>query len=104
MMAGSTAAVPRRESTLIGKVTDIPLVIEGKRDPGGSTANCGSTIRWNAPEASTDLGSTGPKACYYLDFRHNDAMNILFCDGGVRPVSFTQAKSKYTTKNLWEGR
>jgi len=104
MMATTTATQPRRESTFVGNVTEIPLVVEGKKDPGGTTANCPSNIRWNAPEASTDLNSAGPGSCYYLDFRHTDAMNIAFVDGSVRLISFAQAKSKFTTKALYEGR
>jgi prepilin-type N-terminal cleavage/methylation domain-containing protein/prepilin-type processing-associated H-X9-DG protein len=104
MMATTTATIPRKQSDVAGQITEVPLIVEGKKDPGGTTANCGSTIRWNAPEASTDLASAGPAACSYLDFRHGDAMNITFCDGSVRQMSFAQAKAKYTTKALWEGR
>ncbi len=106
---GLTSSQPRKEATVGTNPSETPLVVEGKRNPSSTSANARSNTGWNAPYASTDLGSAGPSACYYLDFRHKDSMNISFFDGSVRPVSFTQAKANFPTtdpkgKSLWEGR
>ncbi len=106
---GLTAMQPRKEATVGTNPSETPLVVESKKNPSSSSANARSNLGWGAPYASTDLSSAGPSACYYLDFRHKDSMNILFFDGSVRPVSFTQAKSAFPVtgtkgKSLWEGR
>ena len=97
-----TPSQPRTESSIASNPTETPLVVEAKKNPGTSTANSRSNLAWSAPYASTDLASGGPSACYYLDFRHVQSMNVAFCDGSVRNVSFTYAKTTYT-KSLWEG-
>ncbi len=100
---GLTASQPRKDATIGTNPTETPLVVEAKEDPAATTANARSNTPWNPPFASSDLNSAGPGACNYLDFRHNDAMNIAFFDGSVRLVSFAQAKAKFT-QSLWEGR
>jgi prepilin-type processing-associated H-X9-DG protein len=99
---GLTAAQPRKDATIGTNPSETPLVVEAKEDPAGTSANARSNVPWNAPFASTDLAKPGASACEYLDFRHNDVMNIAFFDGSVRPVSF--AKAKLFTQCLWEGR
>lgn len=98
-----TASQPRTESSIAGNPTETPLVVEAKKNPGASTANSRSNLAWTAPYASTDLAEGEPSACHYLDFRHSKSMNIAFCDGSVRNVTFVQAKTTIT-KYLWEGR
>jgi prepilin-type N-terminal cleavage/methylation domain-containing protein/prepilin-type processing-associated H-X9-DG protein len=98
-----TAAQPRTESSIASNPTETPLVVEGKKNPGTTTANSRSNLAWSAPYASTDLAEVDPSVCHYMDFRHSKSMNIAFCDGSVRSVSFTSAKATYT-KTLWEGR
>jgi prepilin-type processing-associated H-X9-DG protein len=98
-----TATQPRKVAQVCTNPSATPLIIEGKRDPAGTTASCQSNTRWAAPEASTDLSKTNPASCFYLDFRHNSAMNIAFFDGSVRLVPFGQATNQFT-KSLWEGR
>jgi prepilin-type processing-associated H-X9-DG protein len=100
---GLTAAQPRRASQVYTAPAQTPLIIEGKKDPAGTTANARSNCPWIVPFASVDLASPGPSYCFYLDFRHNDAMNIAFFDGSVRLVTFAQATNQFT-KSLWEGR
>jgi prepilin-type processing-associated H-X9-DG protein len=101
--SGLTATQPRKVSQLCTNASETPLVIEGKQDPGSLVASCRSNTPWNAPYASTDLAKTNPALCFYLDFRHNSAMNIAFFDGSVRLVAFAQATNQFT-KSLWEGR
>ena len=96
-----TGRQPRKITTVDTAPAETPLVIEGKKDFSGSTPNARSTYPWN-PYAQSDLSQTTSSACLYLDFRHNDAMNIAYVDGSVRLVTFTQAKQ--FTKSLWEGR
>jgi prepilin-type N-terminal cleavage/methylation domain-containing protein/prepilin-type processing-associated H-X9-DG protein len=96
-----TAQEPRKQSTILTPIAETPLIVEGKRQSGENSSR--SNFPWTAPYASTDLSSGGPGACFYLDFRHNDGMNILYCDGSVRITSFAQAKAKFT-KSIWEGR
>jgi prepilin-type N-terminal cleavage/methylation domain-containing protein/prepilin-type processing-associated H-X9-DG protein len=100
---GLTASLPRKESEVTTNPSETPLVVEGKKDPGGTppVTSTQSNWPWNN-YASIDLPSGGPAACHYLDFRHVGAMNIAFFDGSVRVVSFAQAKQ--FTKSLWEGR
>jgi prepilin-type N-terminal cleavage/methylation domain-containing protein/prepilin-type processing-associated H-X9-DG protein len=101
---GLTASQPRKQGAVCTNPTETPLIVEGKQDTSKTAnPNCQSNYKWGAPEASTDLGSTGPESCYYLDFRHGGGMNIAYFDGSVRYVSFAQAKAKIT-KSLWEGR
>jgi prepilin-type processing-associated H-X9-DG protein len=104
-----TATQPRRQSQVYTDPKETPLIIEGKSDPAGTGLSCKSNTRWTVPEASTDLAQTNPAACFYLDFRHNGAMNIAYFDGSVRLVTFSQAKQAFpvagtTGKSLWEGR
>ena len=101
---GLTATEPRRQTSVTTNPTETPVIVEGKKDPSGSTANCRSNTPWKAPYAPTDLASAGPDSCYYLDFRHLGAgvMNIAFFDGSVRSMTFAQAKAT-CTKSLWEG-
>lgn len=94
---------PRKDSSILTNPTETPLVVEGKKNPQASTANSLSNLGWAAPQASTDLGVSDPSGCFYLDFRHTKSMNIAFCDGSVRNVTFDRAKTTFT-KSLWEGR
>jgi prepilin-type N-terminal cleavage/methylation domain-containing protein/prepilin-type processing-associated H-X9-DG protein len=107
---GLTAKIPRKEASLCTNPSDTPMVVEGKRDLGCATPPCTSSqsnCPWKnssgAYSASPDLALAGSSGCKYLDFLHNDAMNIAFLDGSVRSVSFSQAKAKFT-QSLWEGR
>jgi prepilin-type N-terminal cleavage/methylation domain-containing protein/prepilin-type processing-associated H-X9-DG protein len=107
---GLTSSMPRKESALCTNPTDTPLVIEGKRDLGCSSPPCQaaqSNCPWKnssgAYSAQPDLALAGSAGCKYLNFLHNDAMNIAFLDGSVRAVSFAQAKAMFT-QSLWEGR
>jgi prepilin-type processing-associated H-X9-DG protein len=107
ILPGSTVALtatqPRKVTQVYTSPSETPLVVEGKRDPAGIIAACRSNTPWNVPYASLDLSVTNSSLCYYLDFRHNDAMNIAFFDGSVRLVTFAQATNQFT-KTLWEGR
>ena len=103
-----TATQSRKESSVVTNPSETPLVVEGKLE-NATSPNTRSNYPWTAPYASTDLASSGPAACFHLDFRHGDAMNIAFFDGSVRYVSFLQAKQSFPTtgtkgKSLWEGR
>jgi prepilin-type N-terminal cleavage/methylation domain-containing protein/prepilin-type processing-associated H-X9-DG protein len=107
---GLTAKIPRKEASLCTNPSETPLVVEGKRDLGCTTPPC-TSAQSNCPwknsagaySASPDLALVGSSGCKYLDFLHNDAMNIAFLDGSVRATSFAQAKAKFT-QSLWEGR
>jgi prepilin-type N-terminal cleavage/methylation domain-containing protein/prepilin-type processing-associated H-X9-DG protein len=100
-----SAKFPRKRSSIVTKPEETPLVIEGKKDPEGTTAN--SQSNYNYTSAQHDFRATDTSSCFYLDFRHNNAMNILYCDGSVRSVTFTQAKQWYWAnpdgKSLWNG-
>ena len=92
----------RREATVATKPTETWLVVEGVQVGGssGKGENCSSDVTWN--EVKTDLAKS-PRTTTRLDFRHAEAMDVLFFDGHVQAVSFTQAKSKIT-ECLWDGR
>ena len=97
-----SAKYPRKRSSISTRPDETPLVIEGKRGPSSTTGNSQSNYNWNS-YADRDLNrqTGGVDGCAYLDFRHSAMMNILYCDGSVRPVTFLQAKQ--FTKSLWEG-
>jgi prepilin-type N-terminal cleavage/methylation domain-containing protein/prepilin-type processing-associated H-X9-DG protein len=99
-----TASQARKDTSIASNPTETPLIVEAKMEPGNSSANARSNLAWTAPYASTDLAnSSGASGCVRLDFRHVKSMNIAFCDGSVRNVTFDRAKATYT-KSLWEGR
>jgi prepilin-type N-terminal cleavage/methylation domain-containing protein/prepilin-type processing-associated H-X9-DG protein len=93
---------PRKEATVTTQPTETPLVFEGVQVPGsgGLGQNCSTDAKWK--EASADLNAS-PSTATRLDFRHTDAMNIAFFDGHVLPMTFAQAKIKFT-QSLWEGK
>ena len=92
----------RREATVSTKPTETWLVVEGVQVSGSSLKgeNCSSDVTWS--EVKADLAKS-PRAATRLDFRHSEAMNVLFFDGHVQAVPFTQAKSK-VTECFWDGR
>ncbi len=95
-----TPTLPRRESTVVTPPTETPLVIEGKKKPGGTTANSLSNLPWS--KANIDFNSGGSDSTSYMDFRHSTAMNVLYFDGSVRNISFSQAKALFT-QTIWNG-
>jgi prepilin-type N-terminal cleavage/methylation domain-containing protein/prepilin-type processing-associated H-X9-DG protein len=108
-----TSQQPRLEAADTTNPSETPLVIEGKQDPGApGSASCQSNTPWKSSSGTAtkdDLASGGPAACSWLDFRHlADSMNILYVDGSVRNVTFTQAKAAFPPpsagQSLWEGR
>jgi prepilin-type N-terminal cleavage/methylation domain-containing protein/prepilin-type processing-associated H-X9-DG protein len=110
---GLTSQQPRLEAGVTTNPSETPLVIEGKQDPGApGSASCQSNTPWKSSSgtaAKDDLASGGPAASSWLDFRHlADSMNILYVDGSVRNVTFTQAKAAFPPpsagQSLWEGR
>jgi prepilin-type N-terminal cleavage/methylation domain-containing protein/prepilin-type processing-associated H-X9-DG protein len=108
---GLTAGQPRKENQVHTNPSETPLVVEAKGNPQSEIpASARSNLQWGAPYTRTDLESTGPAACFYLDFRHigDDSMNVLFVDGSVRPLTFAQMKQKFPPPTagqpLWEGR
>ncbi len=105
---GLTSSQPRKEIEVTTNPSETPLVIEAKKntDPTAG-ANCESNTPWTG-KAAADLGFQSPATCNFLDFRHINAMNVLYVDGSVRALTWEQAKAGFPTptggKSLWEGR
>jgi prepilin-type N-terminal cleavage/methylation domain-containing protein/prepilin-type processing-associated H-X9-DG protein len=109
---GLTTMQPRKEVQVTTNPTETPLVVEGKRNASGATADCQSNFPWSGSaqfSAKSDLMLGNPDACQALDFRHaGSSMNILYFDGSVRPLTYAQAQAAYPIsaagQSLWEGR
>ena len=107
--SGLTATLPRKASPM-RQSTDTLLVVEAKQQnktAGSSDVNsCQSNGQGWSKYAKVDLGSDkNPAGCTFLDFRHSSlsAMDVLYGDYHVGPVSFTQAQQTWT-QTLWENR
>jgi len=103
--SGLTSKEPRLETQVTTNPSETPLVVEGKRDQNGSTADCQSNFTWAGTRAfcaGCDLTSGSPSSCQALDFRHsNNSMNMAYFDGSVRNVTWEQAIQ--LTQTLWNG-
>ncbi len=103
--SGLTSSEPRKDIEITTNPSETPLIVEGKRNITGSTADCQSNFPWSGTRqfcASCDLTSGGPSSCDALDFRHsNNSIDILYVDGSVRNVTWEQATQ--LTQTLWNG-
>jgi len=90
---------PRKETEIRTNPSETPLVVEGKQDPSKMESTF-STIKWSAAKADLAAGKS-PANTGSLDFRHKDAMGVLFADGSARSVTFSQARQ--ITQCLWQG-
>lgn len=109
--SGLTAGQPRKETQITTNPSETPLVVEGKRNLSGATADCQSNFPWTGSaefSAKSDLALGNPASCQALDFRHsNNSMNILYFDGSVRSVTYAQAQAAFPQsaagQTLWDG-
>ncbi len=90
----------RRVSSLSSAATTI-LVGEGKLAAGATSGACNSSVSWAM--ANTDVKKTQPSQTINLDFRHSEKMNVLYADGHVGNVPFSQ-RATGITQTTWEGR
>jgi prepilin-type N-terminal cleavage/methylation domain-containing protein len=97
---GLTSTKSRKNDTM--KVpTESLLVIEGKKEDLATTTRwCRSNYPWKAPYASTDLAMTSADATVNLDFRHDQAMTVLYGDNSVRVIKFNYATTSRGTTNI----
>ena len=108
--SGLTATQPRKSVPML-QSADTLLVVEGRQQstlPTSTTVNSSySNTSWDGSQpAQPDLQNTdgspkvgsSPAACTKLDFRHSSlsAMDVLYSDYHVGPVSFIQAQQTWT--------
>jgi prepilin-type N-terminal cleavage/methylation domain-containing protein/prepilin-type processing-associated H-X9-DG protein len=99
---GLTSSQPRKEIEVTTNPSETPLVVEGKRNTAGATADCLSNDNWTTAKADLTSATASPDACKNLDFRHTKSMNIAYFDGSVRNTTWESAV--LFTQSLWEGR
>jgi len=101
--SGGLTTTLRRRSLARGNLTEIPLVVEGKRDETEALGKwCQSNIRWS-PEAQQDFLKTDTATTIFLDFRHggSDVMNIMYSDYSVRAAKWANIRTSMT-QLLWD--
>lgn len=96
---GSASSGPARLFVNLDNLNQTILVSEGKQN--GTEASCTSSLNWTA--VNTDLGKSSPAATENLDFRHSDSINILYADGHVSAVPFSERQTSIT-RPRWESR
>lgn len=99
---GLTTAI-QRKALPKGNLTEIPLVVEGKRDETDALSKWSqSGIRWTG-EAQPDFAKTSTGDTRFLDFRHGSAsvMNILYSDYSVRSAQWQKLRTDMT-QTLWD--
>ena len=95
-----TATVPRKAIFKYNPVETL-LVVEGKKeDTAPATRWCRSNYPWKS-YAQPDLALPNPASTVNLDFRHDDKMDVIWGDYGVRAVSFKYAQANVTNAN-WD--
>jgi prepilin-type N-terminal cleavage/methylation domain-containing protein len=106
---GLTATKSRKATPLL-EPTDTLLVVEGRQQTTIPTApdvnSSFSNIQWSKVNPTGgDLGKANPLSCTSLDFRHSSlsAMDILYGDYHVSPVTFSEAQHTWTQTH-WENR
>jgi prepilin-type N-terminal cleavage/methylation domain-containing protein/prepilin-type processing-associated H-X9-DG protein len=95
--ASGPPGVSRRLSVLEYPTKTI-LVGEGKSNAG--TNACQSNVNWG--QCAADLAASAPTGTTYLDFRHQDKMNVAYADGHIAPIKFSDRAT--ISKPVWEGR
>jgi len=95
---GVAGTGPGRKMSVLEYPSKTVLVAEGKAYQGGNA--CLSNVRWDF--ASTDLGKQTPSQTTYLDFRHDNSMNVIYGDGHAGTLPFTLRSS--IVRANWEGR
>jgi type II secretory pathway pseudopilin PulG len=102
--SGGLTVALQRKASLKGRVTDTPLVIEGKIDLSERADSkwCQSGVRWTG-EAQVDFTKTDTQSTRFLDFRHGSesTMNILFADYSVRAEQWNNLRTRMT-QVLWD--
>ena len=99
---GLTSGQPRKETEVTTNPSETPLIVEGKRNTAGATADCLSNDSWTTAKADLTSATASPNACKNLDFRHTKSMTIAYFDGSVRNTTWESAV--LFTQSLWEGR
>jgi hypothetical protein len=106
---GLTATVPRKAGRM-NNPTEIPLIVEGKRDtskdPGNPSKACRSNYPWKTSSVNYGAELTtanNTSELLHLDFRHGskDSMEVLYADYSVRALKFQVAKTSLTQTN-WD--
>jgi prepilin-type N-terminal cleavage/methylation domain-containing protein len=97
--SGLTAKILRKSSPIIVP-TETLLVVEAKQETPVAAFSY-SNVQWD--NAQTDLAQPDPAKRQWLDFRHNDAMDVLFADYSVHAVKFNSARQTWTN-TFWENR
>ena len=98
---GLTSTKPRKSTSAMRNPAETLLVVEGKRDTSSiSNRWCRSNYPWNG-YAQPDLAKAEFKLTLNLDFRHNEAMTVLYGDYGVRTLRFHNARVSVTQTN-WD--
>lgn len=76
------------------------LVAEGKLAVGATSGACTSAVPWS--KASVDFQKANIGATIFLDYRHNEKMNVAYADGHVGTLPFKERSQ--VVRGNWEGR
>jgi hypothetical protein len=107
---GGLTSKVQRKALQKGNITEIPLVVEGKRDESVPLGTyCQSNIRWT-PEARDDFAKTDTKDTKFLDLRHGNfnSFDILYADYSVRSALWDKLRTDPAsplsgmTQQLWD--
>lgn len=96
--SGTNLSAPSRLITSIQYPSRTIAVTEGRLT--SSKVVCNSSQTWN--NVNSDINLSSPEETKYINFRHNQSINVLYMDGHVAPVKWTDRFNVFT-QPAWRG-